>query len=216
MAQQHVLLFLGGMHHDFEGFAGAAAGILAPAAYEVEPVYGLDRLASLSTETCDLVISYTSLSKHRPGQNDTGPERLTDEQIAGLAAWVRQGGRLLAVHCATVAGESGPELARLLGGRFLSHPPRFAFTVYPVFGEHPITAGMAAFTVFDEFYVQEFDPSVHIHMAAVDRGVAYPMVWSKAEGKGRVAYVAMGHNEAVWQLAPYGQLLRQAAAWLSE
>jgi type 1 glutamine amidotransferase len=102
-----------------------------------------------------------------------------------------------------------------MGGVFVDHPPQFAFTVYPLYRLHPITAGIAAFTVHDEFYVQEHEPDVDLHMVALDRGVAYPMVWTRSEGQGRVAHIAMGHDGKVWSLAPYHQLMLQTVDWLT-
>jgi uncharacterized protein len=214
MTPKRVLIPLGGMWHPFDRFAAAMKALLEPAGYIVESTYDLDRLASLPEGGADLVISYTSLSRHREGMDDSGPEQLTDAQVDGLVRWVRAGGGLLAVHSATVVGNSNPAYEALLGGAFISHPPQFAFTVYPVSSEHPITAGIEAFTVHDEFYVQRYDRSVSIHMVALDRGVAHPMVWTRAEGVGRVAHIAMGHSELVWDLPPYRRLLQQAAAWL--
>ncbi|HMB24419.1 MAG TPA: ThuA domain-containing protein, partial [Anaerolineales bacterium] len=117
------------------------------------------------------------------------------------------------VHAATVIGESDPALGDLIGGVFVSHPPQFAFTVYPMFGEHPITAGVEAFTVHDEFYIERQTSDVQVHMVAFDRGMAYPMAWSRVEGRGRIAHIAPGHSQAVWNLEPYQQLLLQALDW---
>jgi type 1 glutamine amidotransferase len=39
-------------------------------------------------------------------------------------------------------------------------------------------------------------------------------VWSRLEGQGRVAHIAMGHDEGVWRLAPYRQLVIQSLQWL--
>jgi type 1 glutamine amidotransferase len=64
--------------------------------------------------------------------------------------------------------------------------------------------------------VQAYDDAVAIHAVALDRGVAHPMVWSKTVGLGRVAYVAMGHGPAVWDLAPYRRLILQAIDWLTD
>ncbi len=188
--------------------------LFEPEGYIVEATYDLETLTRLGQLDYQLVLSYTCLAKHRPGQNDSGPEKLTDEQIAGLVQWVRAGGALLAAHCATVIGDSGAELRRLLGGAFVSHPPPFTFTVYPAYSAHPISAGIEAFTVYDEFYIEAHEPSVDVHLLAIHEGVAYPMGWSKEEGQGRVAHIALGHFPEVWNLAPYRQLMRQAANWL--
>lgn len=127
---------------------------------------------------------------------------------------IRKGGAHLAAHSATVLGESDAALGELIGGDFISHPPAFTFSVYPVFGEHPITKGIEAFTVHDEFYMETHTPDVQVHMVAFDRGVAYPMVWSKTEGQGRVAHIAPGHFREVWELKSYQQPILQSIEWL--
>ncbi len=213
MTPQRVLIPLGGMWHPFDGCAAAMKALLEPAGYAVDSTYDLDTLARLPDGGYDLVLSYTSLSTHRDGMNDTGPEQLTDAQVDGLVKWVRGGGALLAVHSATVVGKTNPAYEALLGGAFISHPPQFAFTVYPLIHEHPITAGIEAFAVHDEFYMQRYDSSVSVHMVALDRGVAYPMVWTRTDHAGRVAHIAMGHSELVWNLPPYQRLMHQAARW---
>lgn len=210
------LIILGGMWHDFDGFTAAHRPLLEAAGCQVEATYDLDSLVRLPEMGVDVVISYTSLSKHREGMNDTGPEQLTEAQVRGLSGWVQAGGALLAAHSATVVGSSDPELGRLLGGVFVSHPPQFAFTIYPMYGEHPITADVEAFTVHDEFYIERLTTPVDIHMAAFDRGFAYPMVWSKTEGQGRVAHLAMGHSALVWDLPAYQRLFLNAMNWLFE
>ena len=216
MNGKRILLILGGMWHDYDGFAGAVVPPLEAAGHRVEPTLDLDRLSGLARSDADVVVSYTSLSRHREGKDDTGPEALTEAQTDGLADWVREeGGGLLAVHAATVSGCPNPALRRLFGAVFISHPPQYSFTVYPMGKPHAVTSGVEAFSVKDEFYVQDYDPDIEIHMVAMDRSVAYPMVWSKLEGAGRVAGIAMGHSEAVWRLPQYQQLLRQAVGWVS-
>lgn len=216
LRRKRILILLGGLYHDFDGFAGAMTSLFEAEGCSVEATYDLDVLTRLDQAACQLVLGYTCLSKNQPGQASATPDRLTGAQVSGLAGWVENGGALLAVHCATVVGDSGPELGRLLGGMFVLHPPPFRYTVYPVAGEHPITNGVEAFEVHDEFYVEQLTGVVAIHMMAVDRGAAYPMVWSKSEGRGRVAHIAMGHFPEVWALPPYRRLMIQAAAWLAE
>src|SRR5690242_5529458 len=134
-----VLILLGGLWHDFDGFASAMQALLTPHGFQVEATYDLDHLLHLEEHDYDMVISYTSFSKHREGYNDTSPVKLTNAQIDGFTNWVCNGGALLAVHSATVIGESDPTLGELIGGVFVFHPPPFTFTVYPIYGEHPMT-----------------------------------------------------------------------------
>lgn len=214
MSGKKILIVLGGTYHDFDAFVAATMGpVLVAAGHSAEATYDLDTLTDLHEGSYDLVLLYTCLG----GRREDGPHPVTFAglHVQALVDWVRGGGTLLAVHSATVAGQSSPAMKALLGGVFVEHPPRFTFTVYPVFREHPITAGIAAFAVHDEFYMEVHEPSVDIHMVALDRGVAYPMVWTRSEGQGRVAHIAMGHDAEAWDLKPYRRLMRQAIDWLT-
>ncbi len=211
-----VLILLGGLWHDFDGFASTMQALLTPHGFQVEATYDLDILSHFEDHHYDVVISYTCFSLHREGYNNTSPEKLTNAQIDGLANWVRKGGALLAVHSATVMGESDVALGELIGGVFVSHPPPFNFTVYPIFEQHPITTGIEAFAIHDEFYTETHMSDIQVHMVAFDRGMAYPMAWSKTTGQGRVAHIAPGHFREVWELKPYQQLLLQTIDWLME
>lgn len=209
-----MLIILGGRYHDFDGFACAMKSLFESDDWSVESTYDLDMLTQLEQTDYRVMISYTCLSKNAPDQETPTPERLTDEQVHGLTHWVQKGGALLAVHCATVIGGSDPELARLLGGAFISHPPPFNFTVCPIPDEHPITSGVSAFDVYDEFYVERCEPCVAIHMSALHEGRSYPMVWSRPEGVGRVVHIAPGHFTDVWSHPLYQRLLFQSVNWL--
>ena len=213
---KHMLILLGGLHHDFDGFGRAMKPVFETDDWSVESTYDLDVLTRLDEADYQVVLSYTCLSKNIPEQEKPTPERLTDEQIHGLSGWVQQGGGLLAVHCATVIGESNPDLARLLGGSFISHPAPLAFTVYPVSDGHPIISNVPPFDVHDEFYIERCEPSVAIHMSAEYEGATHPMAWSKPEGVGRVVHIAPGHFPDVWNHPHYQRLMIQAVHWLSE
>jgi type 1 glutamine amidotransferase len=208
------LLLLGGNHHDFDGFSGFFRSFFPENELAIESTYDGDSLLRLQEEQVDLVVLYTCFGGSL--KNGNLAEDLSTAQVEALAHWVDAGGRLLAVHSATVMRESSTDMRRLLGGRFVSHPPQFELTVYPLFKEHPITQGIGAFTAYDELYIQDYGQDVEIHMVTFDRGIAYPMVWTRSEGRGQVAYLAPGHSERVWDLSPYRQLVRQAVAWLSQ
>ena len=213
MEGKHILLMLGGEWHDFDGFMMTMQPVFEAAGYTIEASDNVNKLAQLVGSSYDVVLLYTCLGGVQ--RDGTTPSALTEAQVQGLVQWVRDGGGLLAAHAATLACQSRPALKSLMGGVFESHPPQFSFTVYPTSREHPITQGLFAFTVYDELYIQVYEDTVDIHMLAVDRGVAYPMVWSKNEGLGRVAHIALGHSRAVWTLAPYRRLMVQTIGWLT-
>jgi len=215
MSARRALILLGAIYHDFEGFTAYATPLLQAAGFEVQATYDMDELLVLSHRGYDLLVSYTDFGQYRDGRPSVGAAFLTDAQTQALADWVRAGGRILGVHGATVRGtQPNPLLKALLGARFIEHPAQHSFMVYPLLPEHPITEGVGAFAVKDELYIQEFESGLDVHMVAIDRGQAYPMVWTRREGAGRVAYIAMGHNDQVWNLPPFTQLLTQAVSWL--
>ncbi len=216
MSNLRILLLSGGTYHDFDGFEEAIRPLLESAGHTLDATYDLDTLLALEKPGhYHLVINNTCLGKRRPDHDDTHQERLTNAQTEALVAFVRAGGGYLPFHSATVSGEPNPELARLNGALFLEHPPLHTFTVYPTRLEHPITTGIEAFCVRDELYMQAYHEDVIVLMVAIDRGVAYPMVWTRHEGQGRVAHIALGHTPEVWHSAPFQKLFMQTVDWLT-
>lgn len=213
MAGTHALILVGGSYHNFEGFVRSMHDLFPD--WEIEHTYDLDAVRSLEEHGYDLVISDTCFARYNDGREQPGPLKMTDEQISGLREWVRAGGAYMPYHSGTVLGDSSPALGELNGGVFVEHPPQFSVTVYPLYGEHPITEGLEAFCVHDEFYKQRLTDQVDVHLVGVDRGTAFPLAWSKHEGRGRVAHVALGHSELVWNHPSYQKLMRNTAAWLT-
>jgi hypothetical protein len=214
MSGKHILMLLGGSYHDFDGFSAAMRPVLEAAGHSVTTTFDLDSVQRLKEDGYDVALLYTCLGAAPEGAPI--PQVHSANQVSILAEWVRDGGAVLAAHATTVAAKDSPALRQLLGGVFVEHPPQFSFTVYPVYREHPITAGVEAFTVRDELYMELHERDVDVHMVALDRGVAYPMVWTRRDGKGRVAHIAMGHDEKVWNLEPYQRLTLQAVDWLTQ
>jgi uncharacterized protein len=208
--QKRMLLLLGGAYHDFEGFTAAVRPLFEAEGYGASATYNLITLERLAGEEIDVVLMYTGFSA------DAADRAPNVAQSEALFDWVQAGGGLLAVHGATVIPEDNWTLRGLVGGTFNSHPPQFAFSVTPMAQTHPVIRDVAAFTVEDELYVHRTTEDIQVHMVAVDRGVAHPMVWTREEGSGRVAYVAPGHGPAVWEHPVYRRLLLQAAAWLTD
>lgn len=210
---QTMLLLLGGIYHDFEGYREIMTPVFQKNGYQVRATYDFDMLLEAELQQVDVVVLNTCLGG--PRKNGPWAADLNAAQTAALVAWVQAGGGLLGLHAASVIGEGGQRLRRLLGGYFVEHPPEAEFTVMPMYRTHPITRGVEAFTVQDELFVNAYEADIAIHMVAQHRRVCHPLVWTRREGAGRVAYIGIGHSEKVWTLPAYQQLVTQALAWLS-
>jgi type 1 glutamine amidotransferase len=211
---RRALLLLGGSYHDFDGYAKWFSELLSPLGWEVESTYDLDRLTKLEEENFELVASYTCFSSNPDLKNQRGSGMMQDEQVDALYNWVHAGGTFYAAHAATALGETNMLYTNLIGGRFLNHPPAFEFTVYPMYETHEITQGIGAFSVTDEFYIEEYDGDLDILMVGLLDDVIHPLVWCKQEGLGRVAHNALGHTPAVWNTPQYKKLTLQSIDWL--
>lgn len=138
---------------------------------------------------------------------------MTDEVQAAFAAYVRQGGGLLAVHSGTADYAARPVLRSLLGGVFDHHPEQCPVTVEPQPG-HPLCAGSSAFTLKDEHYFMAFDDTqAEVYLTTRSEHGLQPGAWRRSEGRGRVAVLTPGHNLEVWLHPSYQALLRNALRW---
>jgi type 1 glutamine amidotransferase len=210
---KNMLLLLGGIYHDFEGFREFVVPYFQQQGYTVRVTYDFDALTEPTLSEVDVVLLNTCLG----GPRKTGPwaADLNAAQTAALVTWVQAGGGLLGLHAASVIGEESQRLRRLLGGYFIEHPPEAEFTVVPLYREHPITQGVEAFVVQDELFINAYERDIEIHMVAQHRRVCHPLVWTRHEGAGRVAYIGLGHSEKVWALPAYRKLTAQALMWLN-
>jgi type 1 glutamine amidotransferase len=124
---------------------------------------------------------------------------INEAQLNGLLSAVRAGSGLAGIHggmCDSFRGYI--DYQWMTGGQFLGHPYVGEFEVRRTAEESSITAGMPpAFTYDSEQYYMMVDPAVRIlaettyHWEGSD--VPMPVVWTKAWGKGRVFYSALGH-----------------------
>lgn len=205
MGEVRALCLLGGVYHPFddaEAFYGDELPGLGVTPYFTRDYQVLGRVSRADT---DLVFIYTCLH-----------ETLPEEAAANLARYVESGGRVFGLHGATASFQDCATYIGLLGARFVEHGPRHSFFVTPLQRLHPVTAGVDAFAVHDELYVQEYAADIQIHAVAGYLGKAQPVVWTRTPGAGRVYYLALGHDRAVWEQAPVRRLVANGVAWLME
>jgi len=180
----HVLLITGGgeSFHDNPGAALAIAEALEAASISVTRSTRADDVSQLADGTYTCVALYTA------------KDFLTDAHVEQIAAFVRAGGGLLALHGATATHKQNTTWTKLVGGMFTGHPPGFEFTVNVSDPQHPIARGLSDYVGHDELYTHDMHDTVHTFLTAPWENKIHPLGWSKSEGKGRVVYLASGHS----------------------
>lgn len=137
-----------------------------------------------------------------------------------LASYFDAGVPTLALHQAANTFGNPRWYTGRVGGRWTDgvswHPPIGDLAVRPVDAEHPVTAGLAPFTVYDEGYLDlGLEPGIRPLAVVEHEGAVHPVVW-QGPGPGRVVYDALGHDWRSLESAGHRDLLRRAIAWLTE
>jgi type 1 glutamine amidotransferase len=177
-----------------------------------------------------------------------GEFRLTDDQKVDLLSFVREDGKgLLVAHSGTdfnrweftspttmvIKDDGGwPDLTKLIGGVFVSHPWRQKVKVNVEDRDFPATRHFPkTLEIEDEIYqmgqysrdqvrvLMSLDVSSvdlkHPPLAPVVRtDLDFPLVWAKTEGKGRVFVSPLGHIMSHWDRADMQKMWLEAARWV--
>lgn len=188
----------------------------------------------LVTYTCDLV----------PG----------DGELAAIEEFLEKGGRWIALHGTNsvirfsedgkaLTPDIAPDFMRLLGTRFLGHPPIAPFPVRVIDHDHPVSSGIRDFKIEDELYISERTADIDVLMASsFDGGITpdfaddlaaqeeLPILYQRDVGKGAILYCTLGHcrghydlrpladfwphpQRCAWNYAVYYDILRRAIRW---
>jgi len=136
--------------------------------------------------------------------NTTGELPLPDKQA--FIDWIKSGKAFIGMHSASDTFRGFPPYIEMLGGEFQTHHAQVRVDCQNHDPGHPATRHLgAAFTVFDEIYLQKNFHRDQVHvLLALDAHPNdktpgfYPIAWCKEFGNGRVFYTALGHREDMW------------------
>ncbi len=208
--------------HPYDATSAELAGLAREAGFDVEIVDGpLEGLAALDDATRLVIVNAGDPDGPLPdGADDPGPadERLVARAAAGLEAALARGIGLFVAHSALSTLRELPAYGDAIGARWIDgvswHPPIGDARVQVV-GDHPIAAGQADFTVFDERYTGmpltgDIEP-IAVHAEA---GANHPLVWARRVGASRIVVDALGHDARSYESAEHRRLVRSALAWL--
>ena len=127
-----------------------------------------------------------------------GGGELTSDQEEGLAAFVRNGGGLLAVHASNAGLGQYDTYSNLVGSEFTGHDPLAPFEVNVEDDVDDILPRLnKSFQVTDECYQMKIrtDVSLRYFQYGNWRMERYPLGYVYDYGSGKVCYNALGHDE---------------------
>ena len=205
------------IHHDLISASLVFQQLGVEAGFATARAMGLKRFIDARPVTADasVYVLYTA-----------GGE-FPEEQQRALAALVAAGKGVVAIHASNVLGAVDGGIAPadrsmydLLGNRYLSHGPghhegRFRVEIV---ADHPITAGITDFELFDEFYEFELaDEKVEVlAQRRREDGEIIPVLYARQVGLGRVCYLALGHDMRAWGEPPFRAVVKQAIEWAAQ
>ncbi|CAN5689779.1 ThuA domain-containing protein [soil metagenome] len=183
------LLFQGGWDgHRPQDFARRFQAELASHQIQVDLVDSLDCLDDAGKlKTYDLVIPGWTMGK------------LSEAQAKNLTAAVHGGVGLAGIHGFMGDAFRGcTDYEWMVGGHFVGHPHVGDYTVRLTAASSPITDGLPAeFSYRSEQYYLLVDPANDVLADSIylyeGRKCVMPVAWTKAWGRGRVFYSALGH-----------------------
>ena len=151
---------------------------------------------------------------------------MSSRQADGLSRAVRSGTGFAGWHGGIIDAFRGEPLYSLVtGGQFVYHPR--GFVTYQVRlvadrAEHPVLAGVEAFTITTEQYYVQVDPGIDV-LAVTDfvadpaypdlAGVVMPVTWTRRWGTGRVFVTTIGHSVSDLEVPQVDAMIRAGMAW---
>lgn len=156
--------------------------------------------------------------------NTTGDLGIPD--LAAFLDWIGQGHAFIGMHSATDTYRDQPGYVAMIGAAFKQHGSPCEVEPKVEDTAHPAAAGLGTtFKIFDEIYEFADNPRSRVQVLfALDKHPPdghpeanqpgdYPLAWSKAHGKGRVFYTALGHGNETWQDERFRQHVLGAIRW---
>jgi uncharacterized protein len=181
---------------DMTAAADALCAILAADGWAARAVAGTGRFVA-GPVPAELVVLYRA---------DAG---MTPAAADGLEAGVRGGLGLLGIHSAAYRAPA------VLGAEFVGHgpDPQESLVAVGLDPAHPVTRGVAPFTVPHEHYELAVADDAETLAWRDAGGRREPILTARSVGAGRVSYLQLGHDMRTWDEPGVRALIARAAAW---
>ncbi|MBI2679811.1 MAG: ThuA domain-containing protein [Candidatus Solibacter usitatus] len=183
------------------------------------PATFIEEVAALNAESLaqhQLLIILRDGMNWPNGYDKPDVKWMTEAQQQAIWDFVNRGGGFLALHNAQGLYPPGGLYYKLFGGDYGGHPEPYTFTVRVENKNHPITAGVEDFEIFDEQHtVKYYLDREHLLLRSIARNnLASEAGWWREQGQGRFAYLAPGHTPDALGHPMMQRLMRNAMNWL--
>jgi len=144
--------------------------------------------------------------------------KLTGEQEHALCDAVASGVGLAGWHGTMCdAFRENTEYQFMTGGQFVAHPGNIspAYDINITNREHAITRGLDDFTLHEsEQYYMHVDPAIDVLATTTfPDGTVMPAVWTRAWGRGCVAYASFGHTHQDFENETAREIVVRCMTW---
>jgi len=153
---------------------------------------------------------------------------ITSEQQQAFVDLLKTGIGVVSLHHNMGAHRDWDEFRRIIGGKFVlspqtidgvqcavstwSHDEDLKVTIADK--DHPITEGLADFTIHDETYGKYYTaPDVKLLLKTDHPKNDPELAWVKEYGKSRVFYLMLGHDSKAWQNPAFLEILHRGVLW---
>ncbi|HMS54695.1 MAG TPA: ThuA domain-containing protein [Fimbriimonadaceae bacterium] len=211
------LVFWGGWDgHEPESVAALFGEILSEEGFQVSVFHGTNCLAEEDLSSYSLIVPVVTMSTIESAESQAVIKAVRDSGV-GMAGC--HGGM-----CDSFRNDTDWQF--MTGGQWVAHPgdDKVNYEIRFTNVTHPITEGLANFSVTSEQYYLHTDPgntvlaTTHFPHPGVGgpheaNPCEMPQVWVKQFGTGRVFYFAVGHNRAVLEESTPKELMRRGFRW---
>ncbi|WP_437222154.1 PVC-type heme-binding CxxCH protein [Planctomicrobium sp. SH661] len=198
------VLFLGDQgHHRPVDFASILGPALEPRSVRLDYTEQLSDLNPEKLAEYDSLLIYANINSIEPAQEEA------------LVEYLNNGGGLVVVHCGAFCFQNSNRYVAIVGGQFRSHGVG-TFRVQILDSQHPAMHGLTSTDWTDETYIHhKIADDIHVLMAREQDGGLEPYTWTRDQGKGRVFYTALGHDDQTRRRPEFHSLIEQGILWAS-
>ena len=172
----------------------------------------------------DAFIFYTSGDLTEKSANPQPGKPMSPEGKMRLLEAIQSGKGFVGIHSATDSfrGDGVDPYIAMLGGEFITHGPQQNAKMKVTSPTFPGIESLGdEFSIHDEWYAQhKFPDDLHVILVQETTGMKgdcyqrppFPATWARMQGKGRVFYTSMGHDQ-IWDDPTFRQVLLGGIAW---